>query len=154
VMGGGPGAPGSFELSDGRQANPKQLLQHEPTTRVDTALPGGAGYGDPFERDPQAVLNDVLNGYVSLEGAARDYGVVVVSTQRPDELIRLPKHLSIDEQATVRLGQTSAAGRPPAVELDDRLGVEGDGAGVRRRAARAVMCAKHRTRPVGLHCLA
>ena len=34
-------------------------------------------YGHPFERDPEMVLKDVLNEKVSLEGAARDYGVAI-----------------------------------------------------------------------------
>jgi N-methylhydantoinase B len=38
---------------------------------------GGGGYGDPLERDPKLVLEDVIDGYVSLERAQRDYGVVV-----------------------------------------------------------------------------
>ena len=38
---------------------------------------GGCGYGNPFERDPEAVLDDVINGYVSLEHARLDYGVVI-----------------------------------------------------------------------------
>lgn len=38
---------------------------------------GGGGYGDPYLRDPARVLDDVLNGYVSAELAARDYGVVI-----------------------------------------------------------------------------
>ena len=38
---------------------------------------GGGGYGDPLERDPDLVLNDVLNGKVTEEGARKDYGVVV-----------------------------------------------------------------------------
>jgi N-methylhydantoinase B len=37
----------------------------------------GGGYGDPLTRDPRRVAEDVLNGYVSAEGAARDYGVVL-----------------------------------------------------------------------------
>jgi N-methylhydantoinase B len=40
---------------------------------------GGGGFGDPFERDPALVLEDVRDGYVSVEGAARDYGVAVVA---------------------------------------------------------------------------
>ena len=36
---------------------------------------GGGGYGDPLERDPEMVERDTLNGYVSLDGAKRDYGV-------------------------------------------------------------------------------
>jgi N-methylhydantoinase B len=38
---------------------------------------GGGGWGDPFERDPAAVLADVLNEYVSLDAARDDYGVVI-----------------------------------------------------------------------------
>ena len=38
---------------------------------------GGGGYGDPFERDLDAVLIDVRSGLVSPESAQRDYGVVV-----------------------------------------------------------------------------
>ncbi len=38
---------------------------------------GGGGWGDPLDRDPQAVLDDVLDEYVSVEGASRDYGVVL-----------------------------------------------------------------------------
>ncbi len=38
---------------------------------------GGGGLGDPLERDPQAVLEDVEDGYVTVRRAAIDYGVVV-----------------------------------------------------------------------------
>jgi N-methylhydantoinase B len=38
---------------------------------------GGGGLGDPLERDPQRVLEDVVDGYVSVERAKKDYGVVV-----------------------------------------------------------------------------
>ena len=38
---------------------------------------GGGGFGDPFERDPQLILRDVVAGFVSIEGARNDYGVVV-----------------------------------------------------------------------------
>ena len=38
---------------------------------------GGGGYGNPLERDPQRVLWDVINGYVSLDAARREYGVVI-----------------------------------------------------------------------------
>ena len=36
---------------------------------------GGGGYGDPLERDPQAVLDDCLAGVVSFDSARRIYGV-------------------------------------------------------------------------------
>lgn len=38
---------------------------------------GGGGYGDPTERDQEKVLIDVLDGKISIESAAEDYGVVV-----------------------------------------------------------------------------
>jgi N-methylhydantoinase B/oxoprolinase/acetone carboxylase alpha subunit len=39
--------------------------------------PGGAGYGDPGERDPALVRHDVAEGYVSRAAAERDYGIAV-----------------------------------------------------------------------------
>ncbi len=38
---------------------------------------GGGGYGDPFEREPERVLDDVRSGAVSVEGAALHYGVCI-----------------------------------------------------------------------------
>lgn len=59
---------------------------------------GGGGWGDPLERDPELVRRDVRDGYVSIEGAARDYGVVVAGD--PDED---PEGLVLDLAATERL---------------------------------------------------
>lgn len=39
--------------------------------------PSGGGYGDPRQRSPEAVLEDVLDGYVSVEGALSTYGVAI-----------------------------------------------------------------------------
>ena len=39
---------------------------------------GGGGFGDAFERDPVAVLGDVLDGKVSATAARERYGVAVV----------------------------------------------------------------------------
>ena len=47
--------------------------------RLDT--PGGGGYGDPLEREPERVLADVREGYITAAAAERDYGVVVVETE-------------------------------------------------------------------------
>jgi N-methylhydantoinase B len=38
---------------------------------------GGGGFGDPLDRDPAHVLEDVIDDYVSVERAAKDYGVVI-----------------------------------------------------------------------------
>jgi N-methylhydantoinase B len=59
---------------------------------------GGGGWGDPLQRDPEAVKRDVRDGYVTLEGAARDYGVVISGD--PDED---PEGLTLDLAATERL---------------------------------------------------
>lgn len=45
---------------------------------------GGGGYGDPFERDPEAVRNDVVDGYVSRAAARERYGVAVTETGELD----------------------------------------------------------------------
>jgi len=44
---------------------------------VTVRTPGGGGYGDPRERDPELVVRDVVRGYITDEDAARDYGAVV-----------------------------------------------------------------------------
>jgi N-methylhydantoinase B len=38
---------------------------------------GGGGYGDPITRPVEEVLEDVIDGYVSIARAATDYGVVI-----------------------------------------------------------------------------
>lgn len=40
-------------------------------------MPGGGGYGDPLDRAPQRVLDDVLAGKVSADRALSEYGVVM-----------------------------------------------------------------------------
>jgi N-methylhydantoinase B len=45
--------------------------------RVHIRPAGGGGYGNPLEREPQLVLDDVLDGYVSQSAAAELYGVVL-----------------------------------------------------------------------------
>ena len=42
-----------------------------------TISPCGGGYGNPLERAPALVLEDVLDGYVSLEAARQDYSVAI-----------------------------------------------------------------------------
>jgi N-methylhydantoinase B len=39
--------------------------------------PGGGGLGNPLDRDPQRVLKDVRNGYVTRKRALEDYRVVI-----------------------------------------------------------------------------
>jgi N-methylhydantoinase B len=48
--------------------------------RLVYAFGGGGGWGDPLDRDPRAVLDDVWDEYVSIDGARRDYGVVITGS--------------------------------------------------------------------------
>jgi N-methylhydantoinase B len=56
----------------------------------------GGGWGDPLERGPQAVLDDWLDELVSLEGARRDYGVVI------DPRLRVVDTAATERERTAR----------------------------------------------------
>lgn len=89
LNGGKSGAVGEVMISDGTHPHPKSHYTLPSGQHVILKLPGGGGFSSPTMRDPQRVLEDVRQGYVSLDGAERDYGVVIY----PDTLI-------IDESAT------------------------------------------------------
>jgi N-methylhydantoinase B len=55
----------------------KRMLVLHPGDQLWEYLPGGAGWGDPLERDPDRVLADVRDGKVSVEAARAEYGVVL-----------------------------------------------------------------------------
>ena len=103
MLGGGPGARGEFLLDGERSGQPKALLALGPDQRVQLNLPGGGGFGNPLERDPAMVLADVVEGYVSMEGAERDYGVVIRRVGPADRMVRLPEDYRIDAKATEAL---------------------------------------------------
>lgn len=63
---------------------------------------------DPLERDPQAVLEDVEDGYVSAARAAIDYGVVI------EEVDRDLAEYRIDQQATEMLRMEQRSTRQQA----------------------------------------
>ncbi|UWR14804.1 hydantoinase B/oxoprolinase family protein [Sulfitobacter sp. M368] len=73
--GGASGAPTTIAQDDGTAMNGKgkQFVPHG--RKVMMAFPGGAGYGDPSERDPALVKRDLARGYISAETAAKDYGL-------------------------------------------------------------------------------
>jgi len=50
--------------------------------RVRMATGGGGGYGSPSERPVELVQRDVIRGFVSLESARDDYGVVIEADGR------------------------------------------------------------------------
>jgi N-methylhydantoinase B len=87
------GPKGIFGGMDGRKAfyilNPdeqseqvtelssKCVVELKPGDTVSFQTPGGGGYGSPFERDPNAVLRDVVGGKINIQRAHDLYGVVI-----------------------------------------------------------------------------
>ena len=119
--GGHPGAPARTILDTGEPRDFKRTQQVPPDRRVILDLAGGGGYGDPLTRDPQAVLRDVLNGFVSLEAARADYGVVIRRLAPDDETVLLPEDFVVDEAATSAL-RTAARGPRPRGPVGDAPG--------------------------------
>ena len=89
VFGGEAGTTGGLALINGTQERqlPSKIADRrsQPGDILRTVSPCGGGYGDPLERDPQRVLDDVADGYVTLESARQHYGVVIHQGQ-VDEL--------------------------------------------------------------------
>jgi len=94
--GGKPGAVGEYKLNDSSQPQIKAVIPLKIGERVHLNPAGGGGYGDPFTRDPGAVLNDVVNGYVSIEAAAHEYGVAIRYLGEADRLVRPPELYEVD----------------------------------------------------------
>src|SRR5215475_12716164 len=80
VQGGRDGAPNRltvrFDTSPSVVANVARAEPHAAGEAFEYRYGGGAGFGDPLDRDPERVRDDVLDEYVSLASAERDYGVV------------------------------------------------------------------------------
>ncbi len=53
------------------------ILRLNPGDVLRITAPGGAGYGDPLDRDPELVRIDIENGFVRIEEANETYGVVL-----------------------------------------------------------------------------
>jgi N-methylhydantoinase B len=94
TRGGQDGSPNGvrFLHADGRVVeqgkSARYRLERGEVVQIVTGT--GGGFGNPYERPPELVAGDVADGYVSLEQAERDYGVVldpetldVVHAQRP-----------------------------------------------------------------------
>ncbi len=80
--------------ADGNRAElPKAAaIEVAPGERVCSLTSGGGGYGDPLDRDPSLVLEDVLEGWVSRERALAVYGVAFAGDGAAD--------LAVDADAT------------------------------------------------------
>ena len=84
LAGGEPGAPSTNVVVSGGEKRelPTMPMEAHVLERGDTfthVSAGGGGFGDPFEREPEAVLEDVLDGKVSVAAARERYGVVIVA---------------------------------------------------------------------------
>ena len=99
VLGGGAGAlAGARKVeADGTETELEPIgdTELEPGEWIVGLESGGGGYGDPLERDPEAVRHDVLEGWVSRERAEADYGVIFDGE-------------ASDESLAVNVAQTSA----------------------------------------------
>ncbi|WP_174274158.1 hydantoinase B/oxoprolinase family protein [Sphingomonas bacterium] len=101
IAGGRHGAPDEAIVSAGtdREVNISPVVNAHLLERGEALIynfGGGGGWGDAYARAPEAVLEDVWDEYVSIEGAARDYGVVITGSVEAMDL-------ALDHGATARL---------------------------------------------------
>lgn len=81
------------------------LVELQPGDTIVSKSCGGGGYGSPLERDPQAVLHDVAEGWVSAQRAREVYGVCLDSAGEVDG------HATERERARLADGGASGRGR-------------------------------------------
>ncbi len=108
LFGGRSGVEGRTVINPGPGEQPvqsKESREFAPGDVISFQQPGAGGYGDPTERDPARVLEDVLDDYVSIERAREAYGVVID-----------PLTMTVDlaETECLRAGRR-LAGSPPTV---------------------------------------
>lgn len=82
LFGGADGHSGSLTKNprtEGAVSLPSKLSDEEFGVGdvLQIRTPCGGGYGNPFERDPQLVLSDVLDDFTTVEDAEKSYGVVI-----------------------------------------------------------------------------
>lgn len=81
-------------VADSRRVGPKEEIQQQQNDVFYVLWPGGGGYGDPLDRDPNRVLTDVETGAVSVHEARETYGVVIQDGDiDPDATTQQRKHL-------------------------------------------------------------
>ncbi|MBM2803044.1 MAG: Hydantoinase protein [Deltaproteobacteria bacterium] len=99
VLGGMPARTGFYAINGAELSETVREAALNPGDTVQVNMNAGGGYGDPLERDPELVLGDVLDGYVSIAGAREDYAVVIE-----------PNALTIDWVATAELRKNRKLG--------------------------------------------
>jgi len=88
-QGGSPGVGNYMVFRDGADdelmiSSAEMQIAVEEGEMVVAQSGGGGGWGDPLDRDVDMVLSDVVDGYVSVDGARHDYGVVIDDSQDVD----------------------------------------------------------------------
>lgn len=80
VAGGGAGVKNTVIVHRGTDAEREVGVSYnnfETGGTIVNLTGGGGGWGNPIERDPARVAEDVRQGFVSVESALQDYGVVI-----------------------------------------------------------------------------
>jgi N-methylhydantoinase B len=90
LFGGRAGTPARYVVNDGAAGERSLPSKTPPTTvnsgdRILVQSAGGGGYGAAAERDPERVRADSLDGYITRDAAAQDYGVVLDANGELDE---------------------------------------------------------------------
>jgi N-methylhydantoinase B len=88
LEGGKPGARNAVVLRPGTDREESTGMMRENFDAgegLSNRSGGGAGRGDPYDRDPEKVRQDVLDEYVSREAARQEYGVVITENGEIDE---------------------------------------------------------------------
>ncbi|ELY38987.1 hydantoinase B/oxoprolinase family protein [Natronorubrum tibetense] len=116
LNGGLPGIPHGVSLTrDGETEDMGTVFSNRPIEEGDAFVrpsSGGGGFGDPLERDPEAVREDVIDDYVSIERAETDYGVVIDAVD-PDLC-----EYEIDREATEQAREHIRENRESWLEAD------------------------------------
>jgi len=104
LYGGKAGKPGSVSLNTktmDQKIGSKVTIGVSDGDKFRYVLPGGGGWGDPLDREPNAVLRDVRNEIISRAAAQQEYGLVFDEAE-----------LVVDQSGTEKLRGQMRASRP------------------------------------------
>lgn len=106
--GGQAGLPGALIVNRGRPDERRlgkiDVLNVNAGDTVTFLTPGAGGWGNPHKRDPNAVLRDVLDGFVTRDAAHTDYGVVIHNGAIDKDATEAKRQSLTDNDATDGFG--------------------------------------------------
>ena len=118
LWGGLPGEPGAYLLRRPGERGFRMMSGSHVPVPVDCEVivrtGGGGGWGDPLERSPALVAEDVTEGFISPQAARQLYGVVLRADGRPDE------SATQRVRSRLRSARTQARARAKAKRRTDR----------------------------------